>query len=728
MARFREIFASFTDVLQRWLPAKRFNLSAEARARLHPGSLANTIREQRAQFQRAWQEDKLGAVFNPGIRHLNRLSYPWKFGLIGLLALASIGFYVISLNVSMRGELNAARSERAALELYAPVAGALQKVQGYVLLGHGVATNPELRPTWQARGAEVDTAFKAVDAQLARDDAFDMKDKWTLLKAAWQKLRAAEAGLSPEQIKTELPGFGRQTLDFIGDLGEASGLVSDKGHDSNYLADSLIRKIPQAADRLAALNNNAIYILGSRDMGAEWIRMSALTSNAGRGRDDLHEALRRAGVANAALLPVVQKVDGAISEMYPAQLEITDREIVKGSFAMSGVEFAEVATKASDVLYAQIPLVSTALAGLLDARVSRLDGEFWTASLLGAGMLLVLGYFAAGLFVTILHSIAELGEGAWRIGEGDLSSRIAYSARDEMLAVAEQFNHMAATFGGVIRQVQETASELVGNAETLSSSAAQVANGSERQSEAASSMAAAVEEMTVGIDEISRSASAADEASTRSGQLSQEGGEVVQRTVAEMEQIAGAVNESARVIEELGRNSRQIHSIVKSIKEIADQTNLLALNASIEAARAGDEGRGFSVVADEVRKLADRTTKATAEIGGMVGAIQAGTTRAVAAMQDGVRRVQDGVQLTNRSGEAMQRIREESDRVVRSVSEISAALREQASASTGIARSVENIAQMAETNNAVVAQTSHTARHLASLAQQLGQDVKRFRI
>lgn len=721
-------FISLLGERLRGLMPARFALSPEAQARLQPGTLIASARERHNELRQAWREDRVGTVFNPGIRYLNRLSYPWKFGLVGLLAMASIGFYVISLNVSMRGELNAARDERAALGLYAPTVAALQQVQIYALLGHGASSNPELKPAWQARGTEVESAFKAVDAILAREDAFDLEDKWNVLKAAWKNLRAAEAGMSAEQARAELPKFSRLMLDFMGDLGAASGLVSDKGRDSSYLADILIRKIPQASDRLASANNNALLLLGSKEMGSEWNRMRGLSANAERGRDDLRETLKRAGAANVRLQPVLQKVDADLVAMLAAQLEIIDREISKGSFAMPGPEFVEVSVRAGEVLTAQIPAVSTALSGLLDVRVRQLEGEFWSATLIASAMLLVLAYFAAAMFVTILDAVAELGEGARQIGEGDLRYRIVYTARDEMRAVAEQFNHMAETFGGVIRQVQDTAGELVSSADALSASAAQVAQGSERQSEAASSMAAAVEEMTVGIDEISRSASAADEVSTRSGKLSQEGGEVVQRTVLEMEHIAAAVNESARVIEELGRNSRQIHSIVTSIKEIANQTNLLALNASIEAARAGEEGRGFSVVADEVRKLAERTSKATVEIAGMVGAIQVGTTHAVAAMQDGVQRVAGGVQLTNRSGEAMLRIREESDRVLRSVSEISAALREQASASTEIARSVETIAQMADANNSVVAQTSSTARHLAGLAQKLGQDVRHFRI
>jgi methyl-accepting chemotaxis protein len=198
--------------------------------------------------------------------------------------------------------------------------------------------------------------------------------------------------------------------------------------------------------------------------------------------------------------------------------------------------------------------------------------------------------------------------------------------------------------------------------------------------------------------------------------------------VDEMSRISASVRESSAVILDLEQRSRDISAIVKAIKEIAEQTNLLALNAAIEAARAGEQGRGFAVVADEVRKLAERTTLSTQEIAGMIDQIQKGTRTAVSSMEAGMRRVDSGVELAGQAGDAIGRIKASAEQVVGVVDSISAALREQSAASNDIARKVEQIAQMSEENTAAVQNTAVTARDLGQLSAFLESAVKRFNI
>jgi methyl-accepting chemotaxis protein len=240
-------------------------------------------------------------------------------------------------------------------------------------------------------------------------------------------------------------------------------------------------------------------------------------------------------------------------------------------------------------------------------------------------------------------------------------------------------------------------------------------------------MAAAVEQMTVGVDHIAKNAQDAQHYSGESDLVATQGGRIVEGVVKEISDIAETVNQSAAAVESLGQQSDQISAIVGTIKDIADQTNLLALNAAIEAARAGEAGRGFAVVADEVRKLAERTAKSTQEIAAMIGGIQSGTATAVSSMKRGVERVANGVEQAQLAGNTISQVQMQSRQVASAVSEITVALREQAAASTEIAQNVERIAQMAEENNAAAGNNAVTADNLSKLAENLSSEVARFR-
>jgi methyl-accepting chemotaxis protein len=408
---------------------------------------------------------------------------------------------------------------------------------------------------------------------------------------------------------------------------------------------------------------------------------------------------------------------------------LVKKDILGASYETESQAYFNLTTKVIDQGYkVMFDILVPTLDKAVRVRIKAAEGQLYLTIAITVAVTLAFAYFAIGAYLSMIAGVRALGDGAEKLAGGDLTGRVHCIAEDELEDVAKHFNHMAQSMQSLLGVVLETARQLGDAATQVSSSASQVSNSSVTQSEAASGMAAAIEEMTVGIDQIAEHARTAHDVSSESGKLSQDGGQIVQSTVAEMQKIADTVNESARIIEELGRHSEAISAIVNVIKEIADQTNLLALNAAIEAARAGEQGRGFAVVADEVRKLAERTTSSTQEISGMIGAIQNGTAGAVTSMQAGVARVAEGVTLSRRAGESIGRIKEGANRVQADVSDISNALREQSSASNDIARNVERIAQMSEENSAAVRGTAETARELERLASELQNEVRRFRV
>lgn len=344
-----------------------------------------------------------------------------------------------------------------------------------------------------------------------------------------------------------------------------------------------------------------------------------------------------------------------------------------------------------------------------------------------AATLLALGV-AIGLSASIRRRIQKAIDVAQGIAGGRLDLPITDSSTDEIGQLNSAFAAMQQRLREMIRDILISTEGLVAAARDIASTSTELSNAAQEQSHSASSMAATVEELTVSISHVASSASEAREISSDSGRQSREGGAVIEQTLQSMGQIAGTVQTSSDQVAELGRQIEQITSIVNVITAISEQTNLLALNAAIEAARAGEQGRGFAVVADEVRLLAQRTGKSTQEIGEMIQKIQSSAHEAVNKMQVGVDQVDNGLRLAQTANQAIEHIRGGSGRIISAVDQISMALQEQSVASQDVARNVERIAQMAQAANQGIAGASSSAGRIEQLARELEAQVREFKL
>ncbi|MEW5771476.1 MAG: methyl-accepting chemotaxis protein [Pseudomonadota bacterium] len=342
---------------------------------------------------------------------------------------------------------------------------------------------------------------------------------------------------------------------------------------------------------------------------------------------------------------------------------------------------------------------------------------------------LAFALFARYLFGNIVRPLASLAATAQDIRDsGNLTLRAPATTDNEIGRTVQAFNALLDNLQAIVREVRADSAGIHRYGQELARAAQDTASASESQSEAASGMAAAMEELSVSIDSMTEHAQTATRASSDSGHLAEEGVRVVGEASGEIQRIAESVQVSSNTIQILGQKTEEITRIVSVIREIADQTNLLALNAAIEAARAGEQGRGFAVVADEVRKLAERTAKSTGEISGMINEIQAGSQDAVKAMEDGVRQVATGVERAGQAGSSVDRIAAIAHQAADAVADITNALREQSAAGREIARNVEQVAGMSERLHATANQSAEQARNLARLAEALDRSVSRFQV
>jgi methyl-accepting chemotaxis protein len=310
--------------------------------------------------------------------------------------------------------------------------------------------------------------------------------------------------------------------------------------------------------------------------------------------------------------------------------------------------------------------------------------------------------------------------------EGDFTARYEGNYKGNFDNYRKNLNNLGESLERFVGEVVNIITATTNISNEIAANMQEMVKGSDEQSQQTSEVASAVEEMTKTILDTTQNTEAATEASMQYGNIAKEGGNVVQETIEGMNKIAEVVKKSADTVQALGKSSNEIGEIIQVIDDIADQTNLLALNAAIEAARAGEQGRGFAVVADEVRKLAERTTKATKEIAATIKRIQKDTEGAVKSMESGTVEVDRGKQLADKAGISLNQIIAGADKVVNIVTQVSAASEEQSSASEQISKNVEAINTVTQQNSASLQQISNAMEDLDRLTAKFQSVVSKF--
>lgn len=423
--------------------------------------------------------------------------------------------------------------------------------------------------------------------------------------------------------------------------------------------------------------------------------------------------------ADKVLFAEFQKVAAEVLQMSTA-FNKSDAEVIMSS---KGAEIGERLSNALEEHRDYKVKLARALEESSNASVQRTHLLSGVISLVGIGCVLLIGVF---IVRGITGALSNMSTTLSRLEGLDFTGRADASNNDELGQMAGMLNRLLDKLQENLKSIALQASTVASASSNMASNSAEVAATSERQHSAASDIAATVEEMTVSINHVADRAREANRISSDSGALARSGATVIGQTATDIQDIAATVNDASVLIHGLDERSQQISSIVGVIKDVADQTNLLALNAAIEAARAGEQGRGFAVVADEVRKLAERTASSTEQISATVNAMRTNAGNAAASMQGVVLKVEQGVIRAREANEAIRQIGEGSQHAVSMVEEITTAIREQGSATNSIAGQVERMAQMAEESSAAVGHSAEAARTLDQLAADMQRIVGRY--
>jgi methyl-accepting chemotaxis protein len=367
--------------------------------------------------------------------------------------------------------------------------------------------------------------------------------------------------------------------------------------------------------------------------------------------------------------------------------------------------------------------------------IEDVDADFRQSALKSIIFLVVIAILLGTLGWTIERSVmrqiggepALAAKQAEGFADGDLTRRIV-SSSDQQGNLLATLGKMQDRLTGIVRSIRSSTEVLARESSELSVAAKEISLATRNQAESSAATAAAIEELTVSINEVSEIAMSTEVNSRETADLAGRGGDVVRQAAQKIENIAASVLDSTGRIQSLVDRSQEIGKITQVIKEIADQTNLLALNAAIEAARAGEQGRGFAVVADEVRKLAERTSRATSEISVMVEAIQTDTQQTVIAMESATPLVKQGQELAVQATGVLDDIQRQATDSLSKAREVANATKAQAVTANEIAGHVENIASMTEETNAATQSNSAAADQLNALAGKLQEDLAYFKI
>ena len=370
----------------------------------------------------------------------------------------------------------------------------------------------------------------------------------------------------------------------------------------------------------------------------------------------------------------------------------------------------------------------TVVASMPEEEIQAVTWRVGSQLAIGSLVTLVLAVLAViWLLRRKLRPLGDLVRQAQALGAGDLSVRLDVTSNDEIGELSRNFNQMGAALSTMVERVRAAAGNVNQRAEALSGLSRGAYEGIEQQSGEISSMAGAVEEFSATSLNLADNMRSTERMASENASQTRIGRTSMEEASNALEQISTSLNSAAKVIDSLGQRSQEIGGILSVITSIADQTNLLALNAAIEAARAGEQGRGFAVVADEVRSLAGRTREATTEISSMIGSIQGETSSAISTMEQGRQLMQNGLELNAKVAAALTQIAEQTNDAGEQFAAITTTTSEQSSTATVLSSNLQSIAQANGEQREVIANLAHTSKELETLASDLHREVERFR-
>jgi methyl-accepting chemotaxis protein len=670
-------------------------------------------------------------VFKPGIGLLNRLRYPHKFLLIGVIFLAPLvvmGYFLID-EVNQR--ISFMEQERLGVEYIAQLRKPIQDIQQHRGMSAAFLNgDASFRERMLQREAAIDAQFaglRGVDQRLG--SVLNTGEKLTTLEREWSTLKREVTSYTAPQSFERHTALIEGLRDFITYVADTSNLILDPELDSYYLMDLMVARLPALTEGMGQSRAIGSGVAAKGGFTPQsWAQLAIRVDRIREAEKALAYNLSTALRENAALTGSLRQPGAQASETVASYTRLISGMLDSDQVNVTAADIFDQSTRAIDAVFGLFDVIVPTLDGLLTQRIADYNNIKTVTLGVMLSVLLAMVYIFSAFYMAVLRSIADLKDAIHRMADGDLTVQLSLQTRDEIRHIADQVNAMGSRFRELVGNVLRSTHQVATAAEELSAVSEQTNQGINEQLAQTDQVATAVNQMSATVQEVARSAASTSDATRNAQQESHTGHGVVRDTVDTINSLAAEIRSAAGAVRKLGDDSQEIGKVLDVIRTIAEQTNLLALNAAIEAARAGEQGRGFAVVADEVRTLAGRTQQSTQEIQAMIERLQAGARTAVQAMEASESKTEEGVSMAARAGTALDSITRSVATIADMSAQIASAAEEQSTVAEEINRNVTQIATVSDQNAAASTQTASSSTELARLAEELNGMVAVFRV
>ncbi|MCV3282521.1 methyl-accepting chemotaxis protein [Aeromonas veronii] len=663
-------------------------------------------------------------IFNPAIRLGNQLSFKYKFLLWSCLMLLPLAYSMTNLLGRLQDDNVQANRELAGVVNLTPVPAIEQALLTHrnLVTRHAYEVDPVGDDQVKAAAQAVDQSLQAFADTRQNNPSFEViQQGWAALQSEAGKLEVEQSNLRHDKLLTEVRHLYKH-------ITASSSLIQDPALGTYYMVILASERLPQLRDLLAQVRDRAATI-------ADFGLFQAEGYSGLRFRLDLISATLQELEADLTLLYQIEPAYRAeLGQQTDALIQLVRQGVETMENKMMKDQLVQLSTKEVQALGDKMDEAITALAGQVRQRLEadlhqRLTANqrhfWWVTAPLTASLLLYL-YLMIGAYLSLRETVGRVRDIAARVNAQDLSQHIEIVGQDELAAISRDYNVTLETLRTLMLRVRENGVTVVESATEIEARTCRSQEVIADQQGETHQVATAIKELAATSQDMAGNALQAARMTQEAQNVVGQGEDVVERTIKAIDHINREVLRTADTIGQLEQQCSQIGGVISVIRGIAEQTNLLALNAAIEAARAGEQGRGFAVVADEVRSLANRTQGATVEIQQMIEQLQSGARASVTAMSAASHEAQEGVGLAQEAKQAFGAITEKVDRMVDTNAIIASAIEQQGAVVNEIERNVVRISDGSDEALQVANAARDAARQIHQLTEQLRAMVQSF--